>query len=187
MKALRLATKVAGFVNTEFKYYENESMGNIITYNGVIFPNLCIPAQGVTVNQREGDSIKAKTMTMQGTVLLNSTAVEIVRIIVFVDKMNTITTPTQFWEDIGSTLSVLSNKNQDNKYNTKILCDKSFTVDTYHPLHKFKFVCKIDRHIHFTAGTTTITDNDIKMFVIGQTVTNGSFFSYHSHISYVDN
>lgn len=186
-KALRIATRVASMVNVEYKYIETDVTGSVCNYNGNIFDALCLPPQGNSVNQREGDSIKMKNLTIEGT-LYRNTIDEIVRIIIFLDKDDTITNPASFWEGIGAPNVVLADKNQDNKFKTKVLMDKMFTITSMFNLKKFKWVVPINTHLHFEKGSATdVTNNQLKMIVFSQAATNGSFLSYHSHVSYVDN
>jgi len=185
MKALKIATRVASMINVEYKYIETDVTSAAISWNGSIYDGLCLPQQGVTVNQREGDSIKMKNLTIEGT-LFRSSGNEIVRIIIFIDKDCSITTPATYWEGIGTNNVVLSDKNQDNKFKTKMLLDKTFIMTDDQPLKLFKWVVKIDKHLHFEKGSLfSATNNQLKMFVVNQ---NGNTtLSFHSHVSYVDN
>jgi len=186
MKALKLATKVAGFVNTEFKYVETNVSQQVILNTGTIDAGICVPAQGITVNEREGDSIKIKNITFEGAWYRNGQD-EICRIIVFIDKENEVINPDDFLENVNTDTAVFSNKNQNNKFDSKTLWDAKFTLTTDHPLARFKKIIKVDQHMHFLAGATTVSNNCIKILFINQAVSTGAKVTYHTHTTYVDN
>lgn len=183
--ALKTAKWVAGLVNAEYKYFETDQNAST-TYNGSMY-NLCAPAQGGSVIQRDGDSVKMIKLTINGQINYATTP-EIVRIIIFIDKEAVIgATPGNLLESVGSGTVVRANKNQDYKFDSKILLDRSYVLDTYHPLRKFKYVIPLKIHQHFTAGSTTVKNNGLTIAIFGQTAAAAGTFSFHSHVSYVDN
>lgn len=184
-KALKTAKFVAGLVNAESKFFEANLTATAQTYSGQIVP-LCYPSQGVTVNQREGDSIKMKNLTMRGDIVYNGTNSETVRLIIFNDKENQATTAGDILEYVGSSLSVYSGKNPNLRYDSKILYDKAFIVDANTPIRKFDIVLKIGLHVNFSSGTNTINNNALKILIIGQNV-SGSLVQFISKTTYLDN
>lgn len=186
-KALRTAKYVSKLVNAESKYYETTQSTVQPNYNGII-GGLCTPAQGDTVNQRQGDSIKMQVLTIEGFVQIGSGGPELARMIIFIDKEGNIgTSPGNLIENIGTATGVFSNKQQDFKFDSKVILDKTWTMDTYHPLHRFKFVLKVPYHIHYQAATTTVKNNALSMLLLTGLATNGSAFTYHTHVTYLDN
>jgi len=186
-KALKTAKWVAGIVNAEYKYVERDTTAFALDFNGAIDANLAVIPQGSDVNEREGDSIKIKNMTFEGAFTVGSAGPEIVRMIVFIDKQNEINSVADYLEATGNAVAVFSNKNQNLKFNSNVLLDRKFTLSSQTPIHRFKNVIKINKHMHFVAGATTATNNYIKLLVIGQYAANGATITYHSHITYIDN
>lgn len=184
-KALKVASYVAKQINAEYKYTELANTG-VVSSNAGGFYTLCQPAQGNLVNQRSGDSIKMKTLTLEGSVARNTND-EIFRLIIFIDKEMSVTTTGSFWENPSDPQCVFSDKNQDNKFKTKVLYDRKFTVSTYQPLHRFNIVLKVPYHVHFQAGTSTIENNGLRLFMVSQQGTTGALFTFHAHTTYLDN
>lgn len=184
-KAFKTAKFVAGLVNAEAKYFEANLTATAQTYNGQIVP-LCYPSQGIAVNQREGDSIKMKNLTIRGDIVFNGTKSETVRLIIFNDKENQATTAGDILEYTGSSLSVYSGKNPNLRFDSKILYDKTFIIDANTPIRKFDVVLKIGLHVNFAAGTTTINNNALKILIIGQNA-SGSLVQFISKTTYLDN
>lgn len=186
--ALKTAMFVKSLVNVEYKYFDSAASLAVQTWNGGL-SSLCLPAQGVGALQRTGDSIKMKTLTLRYAWERNPLGInnEVCRIVIFIDKENSITLGSQYFTAIGTVNAPFQSKNPDNKYDTKVLYDKLHYVDTYRPVTVKSLVINIDEHCHFNIGTTTVDKNALKMLLISQTATNGPQFTYNSRVSYVDN
>lgn len=188
--ALKTAKFVAGVINAEYKYFVNGASLVAQDWNGGI-SQLIYPSQGIGATQRIGDSIKMKDLVIRGEWTRNTAGLtsESCRLIIFVDKDNDTTTGADFLQTTGTYGSVYSEKNENNRYKTKTLYDRTFDVNNYNrQTNKFKIVLKkLNHHVHFQAGTTTVKNNEIKMLLITQSPTNGSEFTYISRFSYVDN
>lgn len=185
-KAFKTAKWVAGLVNAESKYYEATAIATASTYTGALIP-LCYPAQGVGASQREGDSIKLKNLTIRGEFVFNGTNAENTRLIIFNDKENASTTAGDILEYTGSAVSVYSGKNPNLRFDTKILYDKTFTLDSSNPIRRFDIVLKCGWHTNFAAGTTTIENNSLKLLFIGQQAAAGATLSFIAKTTYIDN
>jgi len=185
--ALKTAKWVAGIINAEFKY--NLASASLVTptWNGTV-NTLCDPIQGNGVDQREGDSIKMKDIVVRGVIDYNTLGVaEMIRVIIFIDKQNTITTASQLLQTVGVYLATESEKNEDNKFNTKTLYDKTFMVSANKPQTKFKWVSKLGFHTHFNKGSATINTNALKICYISQNPTYSAKYSHIIRCGYVDN
>lgn len=184
---LKKVKQLADAVNIEYKEYEVQS-NPTPDYNGSIL-NLCSPAQGSANNQRIGDSLKMQTLTVRGKVIAGPVLAETVRIIIFNDKQNQITTGAQLLDNAGTVYAPISGKNEDNKYRSQVLFDRVFNVAPgYRPIIDFEAVIPIDLHTHFTAGTTTATDNMLKNCVISGLVSGTATATvlWCSYVSYTD-
>lgn len=184
-QALKTAKWVATLVNAEYKYFAYDQSGQTFDYNGVVL-SLLGPAQGVAVNQREGDSIKMKNLTIRGDIIKGSVNA-IVRIIIFRDKDNDIASAANFLQTTASALAPYSYKNENNKFDTNTIYDRTISLTDMYPQHKFDMNFKIPFHVHFTAGTTTVKMNDIKILFISNLSINYPQVVFTSRISYVDN
>jgi len=186
--ALQTAKWVATLVNAEYKYFDvSPSLPIASTYNGYITGPLCAPPQGVDVESRTGDSIKMVNLTMRMILNYNGSNYENIRVIIFNDKENSMVNVSDFLDLTGTSLAILSPKNQINQYDTKTIFDKTYALSANTPQVLIEEVFKLDMHTHFQASTTTVKNNAIKLIVIGQQVSGGGTFQYFSKITYLDN
>lgn len=186
-KALKVAKFVAGIINAEYKYQEASVSLQVPTWNGTLY-TLCTPAQGAGATARNGDSLKMMNLTMRGVIDYNTLGIaEMVRLIIFIDKQNIITTGAQFLQYTGVYMATSSPKNEGNKFDTKVLYDRIFPVSLYKPQYKFTINMKLNSHVHFAAGTTTIENGALKLLFISQNPTNSPRFSYITRVTFVDN
>ena len=186
--ALKTAKWVAGLVNAEYKYFDvSPSLPIASTYNGYITGPLCAPPQGTDVESRTGDSIKMVNMTLRMIINYNGANYENIRVIIVHDKENSIVNVSDFLDITGTSMAILSPKNQINQYDSKTILDKTYGVSGNRPQVIIEKVIKLDMHTHFQASTTTVKNNAIKLIVIGQQPTGGASFQYFSKITYLDN
>jgi len=185
-RALKMAEYIRSIINVEYKYYEADQ-SFVANYNGTL-TNICSPTQGVSVIQRDGDSIKMKTCQVTGQISGGTALPEVVRIIVFIDKEGLIAgTGSNLLENTASASVVRASLNQDNRNDVNILIDESFAMDTYHPISIFNFVIPVETHQHFLAGSANVKNNGLTLGVFSQGATLSPTVSYHTHTTYVDN
>ena len=74
--------------------------------------------------------MKMKSLVIRGEFERNTLGVtsEVCRLIIFIDKDNTITSGSQLLNNYGSNAVVYSQKNEDTKFDSKIIYDKTFIV-----------------------------------------------------------
>lgn len=185
--ALKTAKWVAGLVNAEYKAFDINAAPLAANWNGQLYGPLCAPPQGLTYADRAGDSIKMKDLTIRFKLTQNAAIQETVRVIIFIDKQNTILTGANYLQATGTSNVVLSPKNYNNVYSSKTIYDQCFTITNTRPTVTVSKVFKINLHTHFQAGTTTATNNAIKMIVYSQQISGGTTMQYYSHMTYVDN
>ena len=188
-KALKVAKFVAGVINVEYKWLQVGSSSTVGTWNGTLVTlNSC--NQGSGASQRNGDTMKMKSLVIRGEFERNTLGVtsEVCRLIIFIDKDNTITSGSQLLNNYGSNAVVYSQKNEDTKFDSKIIYDKTFVVnDQSFKQIRFNIYKKVGWHTHYTAGTSTIAHNALKMAFFTQTPSNGAKITYQSRLSFVDN
>lgn len=186
MKAYTIAKSVQAIVNTEFKYYSLSSVNVTPNWNGTYFLLNSIP-QGITAVTRTGDSVKLKNLVMRYEWFQNMAIQEEVRVIIYWNKENNISTGPLMLTNAGSSLVTMSSKLEDNRYDTKIIYDKTHKVTSMNPIVKGEFNFKLDHHTHFNAGTASPDMGALSMLVFSQQSVAGSNFSYVSRLSFVDN
>lgn len=184
-RALKIAMGVAKLVNAETKFFDINQTVVASNYNGTI-AELCLPTQGVSAIQREGDSIKMKNLTWRGMITYNGQN-ELVRLIIFIDNQNTITTGAQLLQTVGLANAPFSPKQVDNKYDSKILLDREYMITINDPIVKVDFGLEIDTHLHFNYAAATVDKNDLKYCIISQTNVTGATYSFYSRVTYMDN
>ena len=72
-------------------------------------------------------------MTLRMVINYNGTNYENVRVIVFLDKENSITNVSDYLDTIGTSTAVLSPKNQINQYDSKTIMDETFAINVNNP------------------------------------------------------
>lgn len=188
--ALKTAKYVAALVNAESKYDQTVITGGVCDDTTGSIQLICNPPQGTAANARSGDSIKMQTLTLRGN-FDASTAVSpnaTFRIMVVLDKENAITTLAQLLQVTGGANTPFSPKNEDTKYDSKVLWDQHFVTGTAYPTKAFERVIHIGEHVHFTAGTTTITNNALKVFVMSNIpLVSAPLVNYIARVTYLDN
>lgn len=190
LKAYKMARRLMDSTNIEYKELQTLSSSQTPPYSGTIY-TLNTVAQGDDFNQRIGDSIKCQNLTLRGKILPppSSNAAEFIRLTIFWDKQNVITTGGQLWNNAGGTLAPFSQKTEDTKYQSKVLYDRTWKLipNTDNDAQQFTVVLPINMHTHYSGNTTTIKDGALKMCLISDQTTAVHLVSFDSIVSYTDN
>lgn len=190
-KALSIATRVASLVNAETKEVEVQVTAQTPTYNGSI-ASISDTTQGVGVSQHEGQGIKWTDCVIRGYCAAGA-ANEFLRLIIFIDNSNTITTGAGLLELAGTGFATSSPKNKDNMYNCKVLYDHVFKMNpsTTNALQNFHFHVKPDphhAHIHYVGSTASVYTNCLKYCIISNTAAASlASIQFVTNMYYVDN
>ena len=185
-KALRLARKVADAVNIEYKILDTTGSAGAVDYGGGV-ATLNSVAQGTADNQRIGDSLKVQNNVLRWFMQRNGQDC-LFRIILFWDEQNQVTAVSDILESTGSALAVVSPKNYDNRFRTKVIFDEVHRLTTNTPLITRDMTHAINQHTQFTAASTTIRTGALKLAVISNvTSTNLPTYSYYNRMSFTDN
>lgn len=152
--------------------YTTGSIANV-DYDGSITELSTIP-QGDTAYTRDGKSVKTLNLTFKA--YAQSAASGVVRVIIFKGKSenNRTFVPGDILQTTGQVHSVLTTKDDSERYNTKILMDKTLVVtpsagsiDGYRLM--FKSI-KLGHYVTYAASDTAgtdIEDGGLYMLVIG--------------------
>lgn len=190
--AYSTAMFVKDAVNIEYKIYRIETIPTTFNNLGVIYDLVGSNSgfagiqQGITVNDRIGDSIKLQRMVFRGLIQKNAAAtINSVRIIVFKGKAEAglMYSPA----DILESLNVYSGKNDDNRYNTKILYDEVKVIDSVKSQYlELDWNIELNWHCKFEESLTTIADGGLYMLLLSSASTNLPVWDGVFRITYTD-
>lgn len=184
-KALRLARKVADAVNIEYKHFDTESLGGAIDFTGGV-AILNAMAQGASDQTRIGDSIKVQNNNIRFVMARNGQDAQ-VRVIIYWDDQNQITTLANLLQVSGTAASTLSPKNYDLRFRSKILHDQTYNITSNFSLVKDEVLLNIDAHTQFSAATTTINTGALKIAIVSNVSgVNLPTISYYNRCTYTD-
>jgi len=179
--------KIKDMVNVEYKEHSSFSTGSVINYSGIQFILNTI-AQGSANGQRDGDSLKLQRLTLRGAVQLNAAGQEtLVRMIIINDKNNIISSPSTLLTYNGSNLACFGNKQDENKYETKILYDRMIKVSNQSPITPFKINLPLNFHTNYTAGSSVINNGALKLIFLSNVNVSAPSTSFLYQLSYTDN
>lgn len=204
-KAYRLARRIKDAVNTEYKTHDvklnlvklGSGENNPAVADSVVFWNLAEINQGVKDGQRVGDSLKLQRLTARGSIgwLSQPTGARsaLVRVIIMRGKAdngriyNTVIGSTPFLETSG----VFGAKNETTKYETKILHDHTYTLDTARKnIITFDWNYPLNWHVNYWKDGTgeQIQDGGLYIAIVTNTGTTAEVAFYSDFgISYTDN
>lgn len=208
--AYKLARRIKDAVNIEYKEFEDNIAFDQLgpgnpgspVQDSYEFRPLCLPSQGLTANERIGDSIKLQRLTARGSIGFNpafttgATASALVRVILMRGKADngklyvvadsTSNDPYPILDQEG----VFGAKNDYNKYNTKFLFDRTYTLDAAkRNIITFKWNFPLNWHQNFQPGGVNIQESGLYLGVVTNTATNGSnspIFYMNYSVTYTD-
>ena len=184
-KGFKAAMTLKKLINVEFKH---------VDFNATISPDfngtlhfLNDSGQGTSDTTRVGDSILNKHTSIRGKIARGSLNC-VVRIIIFKDKTNIMTTPTLL-QDTGSVFSPLSMRDRDHRKNYTIIKDITYSLDSERPQLAFDYEFDNNDHTKFEAGSLTINTNSYRVLFISDQVGGASapIITYTRRHSFVDN
>lgn len=205
--AFSIAKGVAALVNTEKKFYEVQATPTGVNTTAAIN---CITgmATGLTSQTRNGNSIKATTLSVRGD--LNWSAYTAggarVRLMIIRDLQNNNGTAPNIQQILQASdtpqrlMQAYVNLNFGKRFS--VLYDKVFTqTDTHKDTHVdwfYKFAKtstqlqnvsgKTDPHISFVGNNATDTDaGHVYIVLMGDQTTNLPTFSYMTRLRFIDN
>lgn len=172
VQGFKTALYLRSLINTEFKDMQLTAANQNVTDDGYVV-GLCYPTQGDGDDNRDGDSIRLKNLRVKGMIQYNSAQTtypnQLVRVIVFNDKANTVggdLTTSALLDGglVGTSQCVFAPKDRDNMYRTKVLFDRVYSVSSQNPVRQFSIrLNNINFHTQFENGTTTMNTNALKI------------------------
>jgi len=191
-KAFRLAKFVAGLVNVEHKYTEYFSTASL---NGSTIVPLTLVAQGDDTMNRNGNSIKAASISIKGDWKINSASTDATtcRMIVFIDNatMGTLPSISDLLDDNGSTPRVLQHYDPDFAGSRfTILDDKRININTQRPSNDFSMYHKLHHHVKYDLTTGVIaaaTTGHVYIALMDDASSNYPTYRFSSTFRFIDN
>jgi len=181
--ARKLKDQVGGI---EYKHvdlisaFAPDNDGDLVILNSI--------AQGDSDNTRDGDKIKMQNLTIRFDVIGNAVTPDLVRLIIFHDKQNVIATVADYLQGVSEISSVLQPKNYDQRFRSKTLYDRTFTVSPDGPrIRHVTKVIKLNISTQYQGGTTTALTGSLKFIVLAIPAVAVSAFNMVSRLTYTDN
>lgn len=183
-KALAVARYVKGLVNVEFKHFD-VGISTAASTTPVV-TQLTNISQGDTTSQRNGNSIKAKSLHISGQFQINPTAT-LDRIRVLVIKNMTDDTPT--WDDvIDGTSSIDQFRNLNKTNDLKVLSDRVINLtEPSFAVKSFKVNIPLSHHVKWDNNTTTMKGGHLYLMYLGSQATNTATVNMRTRLRYIDN
>lgn len=169
-KANRKELKYLSFSNASVVSLPIPSTGNIYEQTNV--------AGGTDNNDRIGNVIQATSIKMKATLTKHASASSSMLRVMFVKyNQDALTSVT----DVLQTASYLSQKSIEHRYDSKVLFDRTYNVDTDNPKKSFNINLKTKFPIYFGGNLSSdLERNGIFMIVISDEPTNTPTLSWTS-------
>lgn len=185
-KALAVGKYLKGLINVEKHYFDTNASGPVDNSGSISL--LSGIGQGDDVNQRQGNSVLAKTLLFRTFCNLNTSAESTqLRFIIIKDLENQGSTPSVS-DVIGPSPSVITPLNVDHTSRYQVLRDKVLTLKKDMNSYNMKQFITVNDHLKFTgSGTTDVYKNAIYLILISDQATNTPSVTWNSRVGYYDN
>lgn len=198
IKALKVAKNIRAVINVEYKKHDVANDTFMTTTAQII--NLSLIAQGLTNQQRVGNSILKKYLGMRAVIEGNTASAVTsmqARVILFTWENSNGTAPTAA-QILESPTNPLSFYNADLSQETdlRIIKDKIFFVTSnagngkFNQALKFNYSFPEGSHIKFKGTGSTETDiksGGVYVLLLGSEATNSPSIEYYTRLTYIDN
>lgn len=187
--ALYIAKGLKSLVNVEMKRFESNINGSVDNAGNNYYTLNSVP-QGDTDGTRDGDSLKMHRIHVKGHFNIHpSSTVTTIRAVLFIDKQDTLLTAPDFWDNLTLGSCVDSSKHYDSRFESRVLCDKRFCLNTNQPNSLLDLSCKVGLHTQYVNGTTSIATGALKLMLISDITSAGNkpTFDVVSYLYYTDN
>jgi len=188
-RALRLAQSVKKMFNTEYKTNVVACPATITSSGSNVNP--CAILQGDDWNQRNGRTIRAKSLRIFGNVSMdNASTKNIFRIIVFKDlNVQNGALVGAFPYLTAANVNATKNLDPQMTHRYVILMDKTYNMEnagkaSYHIDHYFR----LDHHIAYaSAASTSFSEGTVIVALISDSVINHPICNMEVTLRYIDN
>lgn len=189
----RIAKKLADVVNVEYKRMEGSMVNTSVPQSGYVFPISDQIVQGDADTSRDGDSLKNQRLTMRIRGTNKGSSFNNLRFIILVDKQaRSVSDPgwslSDWFTHVGGPNATLSAKLYDNRFQTKILMDRTIYVNNNDFVTKeFHVNLPLNFHTQYVSGTTTVSTNRLMLIAISDAATNIPEFNAVWGLTFTDN
>lgn len=189
-KALAMAGKALSLINTEFFVSDNTTAIATQTTTGTV-QNLFSIAQGDTDNDRQGNSIKCKSIHGKLEFIYNASSTQVgqvARVMILIDHQTNGALPAA--TDILLADNVRSWRNTDYGKRFTVLLDRVVTLDSTNPIKFISFHKELSNHIEFNGSSgaiTGITKDSFVLYAVSDEATNGPQIERAIRLRYLDN
>lgn len=187
-KALKTALMVKKLINVEFKKHDDLNEGTVSSTGSV--HDFTEIAQGDAKNERVGNSLKTRNMTLRGQLRHNSAGdqVQNLRLILVRDTQTVADGAPGFSDVVDDTGNVFSYLNADTVGRFDILHTLVLTVTDQNPSRTFKWNSGKQFHVRYNGSASTdIQRNGIYLLVYSDKATNTPTLQTAWRMSYIDN
>lgn len=190
-KGFRIATRVAGLVNVEYKVKDlvatatPSTSGSLSLLNGL--------TKGDDYNNRDGRQVRWKSIQMYLRSTLHASATNTsIRVIIFIDKQASETAPTAAaLLDLTTASAVDAFRNLSNRKRFVIIADKRVVINTNYPEKTTRLYKRLDMKQIFDdsdAGTVSdITTNSLYVLFLSDEATNVPSIVHNFRLRFIDN
>lgn len=185
--ALNVARGVKALVNSEKHTYSRTVSASTINSTGSMV-ELSNISQGDEYTNRQGRSILAKSLELNGWMVQNpSASTTVLRIIIFRDNNADGSTPVSTEVLTSNNTFSLRNPEPHNMKRYQILLDKVYTFDdAKSKIAKFSFYKQMNKHIKFANGANS-NQGSLWCYLLSNEPTNAPTVNLNSRIRFYDN
>lgn len=185
--ALKGVQYLKSIVNVERKFLDYNQVNQVIGTSATVYP-LTQVAGGDAYNQRDGNSIKAASLLLRITAVLNLPSEQsFVRCILLIDNEQRASNPTST-EVLENPTDYLSPINHINGSRFTVLRDFFLNLrKDMNALISKKYI-KLGHHIKYSSTTSTDTkEGNIYLLLISDTSMNAPTIDFDSRLRFIDN
>ncbi len=193
-KAMQIATKVARYLNVEFKFLDTQLTFENITTPATVIQLTNIP-QGDTESSRDGSQVKLTRINVKYAISVSADgASNFVRVMLVLDTQTNgaIYSVADLLQDNTIDDNLVSALNLANKFRFKVLYNKVHVLsDNASNAKIYREIFKnLDLQLRYSDTSNTITDlntNSLSMVFLSEQTTTGPKMSFFARVRYVDN
>jgi len=185
MSAWKMAKYLKGLLNVEFKRYDVSSFSGFAQAPSTT--TLASVGQGDAVNNRSGNSIRLKHLTVRGFVTKNVAASDThCRILIVLCKDDTTPALSDILQSTAAGTAIASPYNPDMYGKIKVLYDQKMDVDTTNPSRNVNCSVALNLKQRYDGTAANDYQSNIHMFLLTNDANVPSLTGY-SRVTYLDN
>lgn len=176
-------------VNVEFKVYDTNTSAEVLTSTG-FFVGLNNISQGDTVNSRDGNSMRMKSLQCDGSLVRGSVDANVNLVwILDLQPTNGIPTLSTVFDTVAGDVTC-SLRNLSNRSRFMILKEERVFLTSNNPHYLIDYYRKLDAKVFFSDATSTYTSvrkNGLFFLAYTSVAANGPTLNCKNRIRFIDN